>query len=213
MPTLKQAEIPTTPIHPITKEYEECHAELIALQQKMYNLYSKSMNEVAKNALPLADTVDIGYFNKKSIDICKDMIKFFRYRNELCNKWVCMQDIKAGLNNMSAEKRFIGHYSVAYSRIKQAANVPTKGTVEHAQLMRWLGIDPTLWTSMNINFNDLCDIITKRAMVGLPPPDGIGKAFPVFGAMYKRIKLVNEEAFEEEEEENDDGEGSGGQVK
>lgn len=184
---------------PITKEYKEALDQLTALQQKWYDLFSKSMNDFSKGVIPLPDVVDIGYINKAALETVKNMGTFMRYRNELCSKFICLEDAKAGLNDLAADRRYEGEIANAYSRIKQASGVPERGTEEHALLMQYLGIDPILWDDMSVTFNALSNICTKRAQEGKPPPPGILKTFPVFGAMYKKRNSDGSEEVEVED--------------
>ena len=157
-------------------EWKDRHDKLVA------NLHNEG---------DIKELADMAYALKKIMEIFDEVEKRTRNTYELAERLLCMMWAQAGDSDPIRTP-----YCTITPRIRMAAQIPKKGSVEYEELMKALGITVELQATDAVrpHWPGLVDYVTELLTNGRQLPPGVdpNKTYPVYGVTIRPRKGITE---------------------
>jgi hypothetical protein len=171
---------------------DELRVRVEDLLMEVYTFTADTLNGIQSRKFTLEELADLGFLCREIEKSVDETRKEARARKELCGKVIAFVTAQARVADPSKVVDSVrGRFSIATPDVKQIPKIPQPGTPEYLQLMAWLGItDRELLDSgvLSFKFQELCDLVTKRAQDAKNMPPGITKTWPSFVCEFRRRK-------------------------
>lgn len=158
--------------------------EMQALQMRLHSFLASVPSDIS--GTPIPDLVDSGFLCREIASICQDLKVNCEARQHLIGKYLAARAGSAAMQEEVLELK--GELATASPTVQSKPNIPSPGSAEYNELLRWCGVnDETIQRNLiRPSFTSLQDTVTRFTIEGKPLPPGLSLVYTETTVVYRK---------------------------